>query len=149
MRFHKVIALFIAVTGAGVCSCQKTLEMNGLFWKSLSPTQKIGFVQGYSMGYTQGFFEGKVRALDIVDSKKQGTNYASALIATPLVDPNGKTFNQLADGVDQCFKDFRNIQLPISVCMNWTIRGVNGESDRERERFLETARKSQSQTANP
>ena len=144
MRYSKITAL-IAILGLGVCSGQKSLDMNGVFWKSLSETQKIGFVQGYSMGYTQGFFEGKVSALDVVDPKKQGSNYASALIATPKFNPNGRTFNQLADGIDQCFKDFRNVQLPISVCVNWTIRGVDGESDAERESFLEIARKSRSQ----
>jgi hypothetical protein len=148
MRFYKVIALFVALTGAGVCLGQKDLQMNGIFWKSLSQTQKIGFVQGYSVGYTQGFFEGKVGALDIADPKKQGTNYESALIATPKFNPNGRAFNQLSDGIDQCFKDFRNVQLPVSVCMNWTIRGLNGESDAEREKFLEMARRSQSQGGN-
>jgi hypothetical protein len=145
MKYRKAIVLFLALIETGVCWSQKSLEMNGSFWKNLSETQKIGFVQGYSMGYTQGFFEGKVSALDIVDPKKQAANYADALIATPRLNPNGRTFTQLADGIDQCFKDFRNVQLPISACMNWTIRGLNGETDSEREQFLVTARKSQSQ----
>jgi hypothetical protein len=145
MKYRKAIVLFLVLIETGVCWSQKSLEMNGSFWKNLSETQKIGLVQGYSMGYTQGFFEGKVSALDIVDPKKQAANYADALIATPKLNPNGRTFTQLADGINQCFKDFRNVQLPISACMNWTIRGLNGESDSAREQFLVTARKSQSQ----
>ena len=147
MKCGKAIVLLFALADASFCWSQTSLEMNGSFWKALSKTQKIGFVQGYSMGYTQGFFEGKVGALDVVDPQKQSTNYVNALIATPKLNPNGRTFTQLADGIDQCFKDFRNINLPISACVNWTIRGLNGESDFDREQFLETARKSQSQTS--
>src|SRR5258708_7156460 len=112
MKYRKAIVLFLVLIETGVCWSQKSLEMNGSFWKNLSETQKIGLVQGYSMGYTQGFFEGKVSALDIVDPKKQAANYADALIATPKLNPNGRTFTQLADGINQCFKDFRNVQLP-------------------------------------
>ena len=65
-----------------------SIEMDNAFWKNLSATQKIGFVQGYRMGYTQGFFEGKVGAADIVDPKKQRTNYTSALIAMPKSNPS-------------------------------------------------------------
>ena len=145
MKYRKALILLFALVEASFSWSQQSLEMNGNFWKILSKTQKIGFVQGYSMGYTQGFFEGKVGALDVIDPKKQSPNYVNALIATPKLNPNGRTFTQLADGIDQCFNDSRNIQLPISACMNWTIRGLNGESDSDREQFLETARKSQSQ----
>jgi len=60
-------------------------------------------------------------------------------------DPSNMTFGQLRDGIDECFKDFRNQSLLIEDCANWAALGANGASDSEREAVLELLRKSASQ----
>ncbi len=48
-------------------------------------------------------------------------------------------------GMDECYKDFRNQKLTVDICFDWTILGVHGVSDAVREDYLEFMRKSATQ----
>jgi hypothetical protein len=50
------------------------------------------------------------------------------------------SFEVLIDGIDKCYSDFRNSKLDIQFCFDWTVRGVKGESDSDRDGFLRAAR---------
>ena len=60
-------------------------------------------------------------------------------------DPHDLTFGTVVEGVDKCYDDFRNANLDVSLCIDWTVRGVKGDADAQREQHLASARKSDNQ----
>jgi hypothetical protein len=58
-------------------------------------------------------------------------------------DPSALLFGQLTTGVDSCYSDFKNTKLTVDYCIDWTVAGVNGKSEAERNRILEDARRVQ------
>jgi hypothetical protein len=51
-------------------------------------------------------------------------------------DPQGISRSTLVDGVTQCYLDFRNAALAVQYCVDWTVQGVRGMSDADRENIL-------------
>jgi hypothetical protein len=97
----------------------------------------MGFIDGFGSGYT----EGKAEASLIYDPAQTGPKMAAIRNKHSDEDPSNMTFGQLRDGIDECFKDFRNQSLLIEDCAGWAALGANGASDSEREAVLEILRK--------
>jgi hypothetical protein len=52
------------------------------------------------------------------------------------------SLEQLTDGINECYKDFRNGRLPLDECYLWAVRGIQGDSDADgAEKYLEDVRK--------
>jgi len=125
-----IVALVLLTCEAGY-SQTTTLKVDGNFWNGLNQGQKYGFAVGYVSGY--------------MDAKNQSWLYKNAG-AKQSVDPykltpENLTFGQIMDGVTIFYKDYRNLQLPLSCAVTWVVMGVNGSTDAQREGSAESCRK--------
>jgi hypothetical protein len=109
---------------------------DGTFWKGLTPSEKVSFMEGY----TNGYFSGEVDAVVAFASSSKHAD-PSTNAALKRDRPEKITYGTLIDGVDTCYGDFRNSSLDISDCVAWTVRGIRGESDTSREAFLAAMRR--------
>jgi hypothetical protein len=107
---------------------------DGAFWNSLSLREKVAFMEGYANGYISGEGDMK-RAFDLTGGKS--FNHTTADRDTPAEI----TFRTLITGVDKCYNDPRNNRLDIELCVDWTVRGIKGESDDVRETYLAAMRR--------
>lgn len=106
------------------------------FWKAQTQNEKITYIEGYVKGYFAGRFD--MISAFVEGGAKPVTNIAKN--ANRDV-PDKITFGTLVDGVDACYNDFRNSRLEVDSCIAWTVRGVKGESDSDREAFLAEMRR--------
>lgn len=107
---------------------------DGTFWNSLSPDEKTFFIAGYADGYVAG--QAAMQIAFEVDGAKHYNH-----VAAEMGKPVEITFGTLVQGVDKCYSDFRNSRLDVEVCVNWTVKGVKGETDDAREDFLVSMRR--------
>ena len=120
-RFSMKLLLIMALAIAPFCRGQaQNLAFNGELWRQLTPDQKLALVMGYDFGYETGFIEAS-------PSKKSHS----------VVNPMSISFAQMKDGLDICYKDFRNRQVKIQFCVIWVLQGVRGMSDADREKSME------------
>jgi hypothetical protein len=119
------------------------LAIDGTYWAKLTVNQKVPFMIGYVDGRDEGFEQGKLQALNLlIDvSGVKGEPSKRVLALTDYSSGTPYLFGQLVDGVDTCYKDFRNQSLTVNDCYTWTVYGIRGESDKQREEFLEILRK--------
>ena len=114
---------------------QHNMASDGSLWGQLSKNDKLLFVMGYSDAYLPGAGDA------LLDLARNGDAAAAAYNPAKLSHLPNATFGTLIQGVDQCYSDFRNSKLDISVCIDWTIDGINGKSDNERDELLIEKRK--------
>jgi hypothetical protein len=117
--------------------------MDGTIWPHLTGEERLAVVQGYIDGRRAGFSLGKAAALQAL-ADVPGVNGVRRTNAATREDHfSGDKYSlvQLTDGVNECYKDFRNQRLPLDMCYLWTVMGIKGESDAGREKFLESVRK--------
>jgi hypothetical protein len=113
----------------------RTIATDSTFWKGLTHKEKIFFVEGYALGFASGAIDmGILREPHVATSRLRLNELKN--------DPHDLMFGTVVEGVDKCYEDFRNARLDVSLCIDWTVRGVRGDSDAERERHLARARKS-------
>jgi hypothetical protein len=121
----------------------RSLIMDGVFWSTLTPIEKVRFIQGFTVGHESGFLQGEAQtAADLADIP--GVKGARTKAAT--TNPNAfggmsYTFGQLVAGMDECYKDFRNQKLKVDVCFTWTVFGIKGEDEELRTNYLQESRR--------
>jgi hypothetical protein len=105
------------------------------FWNNLTKSQKAFFVIGYTEGYVSGGND-MLGWMQIHHPQQTPTS-------KPRVpdSPLEITYSTLIDGIDQCYSDFRNRQLNVEYCFDWTVQGIRGMSDEERESYLVQVRR--------
>jgi hypothetical protein len=150
MILGKGIACSVAavlVFGGGIRSAlpqERTVEMmDGTGWPRLTEQERLIAVQGYIDGRRAGFSLGKAAALQAL-ADVPAVKGVRATTASKEEDPfSGDKYSlaQLTEGINECYKDFRNQRLPLDMCYLWTVRGIQGASDADREKFLEDVRK--------
>jgi hypothetical protein len=117
----------------------KNFMSDGFFWNSLSDDAKLHFIQGYISGYDTG----AAQMFAFVRNNNKTAASSDAYAKTHYYSGDGIAFETVVKGIDKCYSDFRNDKLEVAVCMNWAVKGVKGENNAARERFLESARKLQ------
>ena len=112
--------------------------IDGTAWKPLTTDMKLlllaGYVQGYNAGGSDMLSLWVTR--EHIPVQKIGRT-------EPTLDPTSFPVGQLLAGVDECYKDFRNLRLPLQDCVDWTVAGVRGDTEAKRNQILENARKLQ------
>jgi hypothetical protein len=134
---RRIALLLICLMPAILHAQDRTVTEDATFWKSMRPDQKTTYIMGFVNGYGSG--ELWVRAALQINQIKEPQ---SAVAAADKYDGTGITFGTLVDGVDKCYSDFRNSRVDVSMCVVWTIDGIEGENDVSRESFLADVRKS-------
>jgi hypothetical protein len=104
--------------------------------------EKIYFISGFAAGNRVGFSQGKYMAvsalMDIPGVK--GARGEAAKHTPNNVDASPYSFGQISDGVDECYKDFRNRDVEVDMCIAWAVDGIQGDDDKSREAWIEGVR---------
>jgi hypothetical protein len=146
MTMRRIVMLLICLLAVSVHAEDRVLNEDGTFWRSLPAAQRIYFVMGYAHGYMAGSSDMRSRVVFLPSTSVKSAHEVGGLSLTD--SPGEITFNTLVDGVNKCYEDFRNRRLDVETCLDWTVRGVNGESDESRESFLVGMRKAVSSEGN-
>jgi hypothetical protein len=131
----KSITLLLLLTASVSLAENRSITTDGVFWKGLTDSMKVAFLIGYGSGYLSSSTDVGGQLI----KRNQLTEEALKAL-TKDRDPNAISFGTLEDGVDSCYKDFRNERVSVNVCIDWVVMGVNGDSDSARSQFLEWAR---------
>jgi hypothetical protein len=105
--------------------------LNGAFWNKLPKEAKVIFVVAYEAGVLNGIAD-TVHDANVPFEKQAPIFHAHVL--------RQATYGAMVTGIDTCYLDYRNQNLTIDVCRQWAYYGIQGESDRMRESYLEAAR---------
>lgn len=135
MTMRRIAILLLCLMPIALYGEDRGLTEDGTFWSGLTLAEKYSFVQGYAHGYVAG--EGDMESAFNVPVA-QSFNHSIANRDKPIEI----TFQILVEGVDKCYSDFRNSRLNVEFCVDWTVRGVKGESDADREQYLAAMRRS-------
>jgi hypothetical protein len=114
----------------------RSVTVDGVFWNSLKPVEQLRFL----MGFVNGYQNGEREIADQAEAHNLVGTAALARLRNDHYDPAPLTFGQLKQGLDKCYSDYRNLQLPMNDCVRWTVMGVKGDSDKERDDYLQLAR---------
>jgi hypothetical protein len=146
MRLSYVnLLLWMALMCPTCLAEERGVVINGAFWHTLTKAEKGFFVAGYVVGNQLGFAQGRAAAVnDLMDIHGvAGARAERALKTTNNLDAGPFTFGQISDGVDECYKDFRNREVEVDMCIAWAVDGIQGDDDKSREAFLESVRESE------
>ena len=144
MKVHMGVALMVLVL-AGTAHGQEK-ERNGYWWTNHSQDFKLGFVMGFAVAMTDN---ADVAWLRCIEAKPGGAEKASveelkACMKTPervMLSYGGLRPDQLVDGVDEFYKDFRNKNILIEVTMRYVKDELRGMTDKELQDELADFRK--------
>ena len=116
---HKLFVLALIASAAQADQA----ELNGNMWLTLSIGQKTF--------YTAGFLDGM----------SYGIPYGGAALSRQTNKFVKITPQQIIDGFDKLYADYRNRRIPMVFAMDVVIDSINGESDANTEKHLEILRK--------
>lgn len=130
----KRIALLLLVSLASTLHAEdRGKSTDGTYWNGLTEHEKLYVVEGFVTGYDAGLGD----AISALGAKHPNDDAPASLWRDY---PSKITYGTLIEGIDKCYSDFRNSKLDIQFCFDWTVRGVKGESDSDRDGFLRAAR---------
>ena len=112
-----LLAVFL-LTGAALG------QNNGNYWRSLSREMKIAYVVGYS----DGAMSGTTKLLDAVKplSVQQKSQLRIPWCCSLFEFPNGTTYGQTADAIDQFYQNANNRLISISDAWDYAKAEVEG-----------------------
>jgi len=139
MKAHVGFALplLLILLGTGMVRGQQGQPLDGPWWVPIPENYKQGFVGGYMMG--------TVRAHNLVLQNCYGKSGGDALesyaaLKTCLTITFLKTFDfsgirpgQLADGIDEFYKDSRNKDIDINFALLYARDKLKGKPAKELE----------------
>jgi hypothetical protein len=142
--FHISSALLVTLSSLVCFADDRPIVFDGTFWHTLTKSEKglfvAGFVEGNGIGFAQGKSAATNALIDIHGVK--GARADAAIQVSNNLDPSRYSFGLIADGVDDCYKDFRNRDVEVDMCIAWAVDGIQGDDDKSREAFLESVRQS-------
>ncbi len=146
-RIALTILLLLSLgTEAGIGEEQKH---NGYWWEDKNESFKLGFVTGYAMA---GNNAGDMLAFECLANKHGGVLPQKAPPKEELIacsqesvpaafDYSQVLIGQLADGIDEFYKDFRNKNVPVSLAIRYVRDQLKGKPAKELEDELTAWRK--------
>jgi hypothetical protein len=133
-------ALIFAITVLFSCTSDAAIYIDGKSWKNWSSSDKLIYVIGYYAG--AGIGAGKlfvhVGSRGISDFYKKFSfddmhNFTKKNIESYDIE-------QIVAGVDSCFSDFKNIHLPVQICIEFAEMNIDGKSPKDINIFIEDFR---------
>lgn len=126
-------------------------DRDGNWWNSLDQQSKLMYVAGIFDGqaYSQMVYTGALLhamadpRTGKFDADRATVAKQASVLATERLsrDLNNVTAGQLAGGLDKTYGDYRNLRIPATDALIVVIRSINGASDEEVTKLLETKRK--------
>jgi hypothetical protein len=132
--------LFVVLTAPRMLGQQQ--EHNGFWWAELSDTFKLGFITGYGEAMTLNYNQ---TGFDCLADKNGGTvpqKLPDDKVMTDCFEKNAKLepldftklrFGQMAEGVDEFYKDFRNKAVHVNRAMRYVRDELRGKPAKELE----------------
>jgi hypothetical protein len=121
------LLLFLVLMGTGQGQEQ---PHNGYWWMDSPDNYKLGFASGYAMAMTSVYDRGSFTYLI-----EKGDEAIKACMQTQMIpfDFTHIRLGQLAEGVDDFYKDFRNKGIDINLAMRYVRDELKGKSAKELE----------------
>lgn len=128
-----------------------SIARNGVWWGTLTKTQKVIFIAGFFDGqtYAEKIFDGA----DLIyqadpktgrwDPQRARILVGSEKLALKMLDHDFGNIpaERLAAGLDQIYADYRNTRILISDALTAVVRSIDGESSDAIDQLLEAKRK--------
>jgi hypothetical protein len=148
IKIHVGFVLLLLAFLGTMASRGQDQNHNGYWWADRSKEFKVGFTSGYAMAMVNAYDRSALRCFadkngGTVPEKYPGNEVLEACrgVVTPF-DFNNFQFGQLADGVDEFYKDFRNKTIDIVPVMFYVRDQLKGRPAKELENELESMRRS-------
>jgi hypothetical protein len=139
METMKLATLLLLLLPLSMQGQRNVSGIDGSAWKPLTTEMKLLLLAGYMQGYNAG--GGDMLSVWLVREHISADKIGRT---EPPLDPTGVPLGQVITGTDECYKDFRNLRLPLQDCIDWTVAGVRGETEAKRSLILENGRRLQS-----
>ena len=136
MRYVVAVLLLFAS-----CLGQQESVLTGSAWKGYSEQFKGGYVTGYieAMGYAQISSAGTCMWID--NPKDRNARASKACISNAQsFDFDSITVGQLLNGMNTFYKDFRNLQVPLTMAMRLVRDEIRGRSEEDVQKELDSWR---------
>lgn len=116
-------------------------DYEGYFWNEMSDVQKLYFIEGFVLGclsaHRIAFKRGEnALAFGFKEEAKFSKEIASAIKLN--LNVANVTYGQLIAGLDEFYKDYTNLKIPIYRLINLVGDRITGEADENKikERLL-------------
>jgi hypothetical protein len=121
---------------------------NGYWWNDKTPQFKIGFASGYAMGMVDakdlaGFKCIADKNGGRLPEKAPSNEVIDACLQDPWVKPmdySNVRFGQLADGLDEFYKDFRNKEVDVQYALGYVRDELKGKPSDQLDQELRKLR---------
>ena len=146
MTFSRVLTIFVLLTMfVGVAHSQKQPDLNGIFWKKMSQSQRDLFVIGMLQGIGYGHWDTRLALMQEakafppkgVESKLM-ESWAATFSAKDYLKNKATnvTAAQVVTGITKMYADYRNQQIPIVALVDVVTESIKGASNDEIEKRL-------------
>lgn len=98
------------------------------------PNLRAHKFDGEESSYSGAYLPGASDA--VFELMKRGDGAAKSHNLADLPHLPNASFGTLIQGVDECYREVRSARLDVSVCVEWTLDGINGKSEKERADLL-------------
>jgi hypothetical protein len=136
--------LWIAVSSTAFAQGARTVE-DGSWWKSLTPTFKLGYISGYARGTELANVGNSVGCLALWSElkviKAAYTLEQWKPLCLPAHDFDGVKMGQFLDGVDAFYSDFRNQKIEFGSALEHVRDEIKGKPRPELDANLAHLRK--------
>lgn len=133
MKKEVCFALLVFIITAGLFCQEKPIYRNGNDWEKFGKADSM-----MKIAYLMGLEEGRVAAynltsgfLGLLDKEKSIDNVIKFFDFSRKnfyeVDISGAAYGQIADGVDELFKDYANRHIPIFAVATLVAKRITGK----------------------
>ena len=132
MRYFVAVLLLSAC-----CSGQQQDVLDGSAWQRYSQQFKGGYITGYieAMGNAQVSSAGACMRIDSPKDKNAGASKACISNAQSF-NFDSITIGQLLNGMETFYRDFRNLQVPLTMAMRLVRDEIRGRSEEDVQKEL-------------
>jgi hypothetical protein len=130
---RRIVLLLLCMVPIAIHAEDRSITMDGTYWKGLTHEQKVNFIEGYTEGWEFGFDRGQYAADPNLKVAK--------VVGTEDEDTSGITFGTLVEGVDKCYDDYRNSNISVKYCVAWATMGIHGVKASALENLMVAMRK--------
>lgn len=144
MKRTLICLLLIGASSTAFAQRARTVE-DGSWWKSLTPTFKLGYISGYTRGAELANIANIAGCMALWSELKViKTTYTIEQwkpLCFPANDFDGVKMGQYLDGVDAFYSDFRNQQIEFGSALEYVRDEIKGKPRAELEANLAHLRK--------
>lgn len=124
--------LIAALLLSAYCLGQQDDVLRGAAWQSYSEQFKGGYITGYITAMGNALVYSEMTCMSIKDPEAHKACHSNA----QSFDFESITVGQLLDGMNTFYKDYRNLQVPLTMAMGLVRDEIRGRSEEDVQREL-------------